>query len=177
MSDFTEERAPCGVPGRCHWLGNLLGPYAQPPEAERLAAVRTARVDGRAWWLVLWEPLPTEAAASARPHCCYINTVIFYAADTDGRHLLAADRRSFQDHGQVEMALQHEDLVAFGRTAPALHVGERFIVTSARVVRAGDRWWARYRARRIHADDQRDRTLAERAETIAAVGLVSPALA
>lgn len=41
-------------------------------------SIRIERHPTMPWNLVIWERLSVKAPPSARPHCCYVRTVIFY---------------------------------------------------------------------------------------------------
>lgn len=114
------------------WRGNALFPYAKPPgDLSKLIATRLERP----WLLRIDEPLATDAPAVARPHCCYLRTVIFYEDPyrvTDGGNYAEWDR--------AETLLRLDDLIEFE--------GETFKVLSGRVQRIDDRWTMRFNARR-----------------------------
>jgi hypothetical protein len=81
------------------------------------------------------------------PHCCYINTVIFYASPYAlGRNLYYHRKgffgvsKSFQEYGQCRHSLQNGMIVA----APS---GERFGVNSGTIRYGAHAWWMVFAAR------------------------------
>lgn len=109
--------------------------------------------------LVIFEPLRTKAPspALALPHCCYIQTVIFYHRPyiqrpwktrwrSNGR--LQACDAGFEEWGKVETRLSWEDTVNFE--------DEDFKVGGGRVIwgaapNGSRRWWMAHAARRVPA--------------------------
>jgi len=146
---YPEERAPCGEAGGLTSL-SLRSHWDQPAERQHLADCLVSRP--RPFALVIWEPLATKAPAppKAQPHCCYIQSIIFYHAPyivwpfkkrwrCNGR--LRADRGGFFEWDQIESRLAWDDLVEFQ--------GERFQVDGGSVVWARRRWWMVHGARRV----------------------------
>ena len=153
---YPEERAPCGEAGlravylrRCYDLPEHLWPSLDDCLVSR----------PRRTTLVVWEPIFTKAPAppKAAPHCCYIQTIIFYHAPhiiwpwprlyRAGGRLRVNSGPTFAEWDQVETRLTHDDLVEFD--------GAEFRLGGGRVVWAKRRWWmlhvARLRERRAAA--------------------------
>lgn len=114
----------------------------------------------RPFLIRIFEPLATHAPcpALAQPHCCYINTVIFYYRPyvtelaqprwrgPDG--VIRDGMRGFQEWETVETRLRWDDVVRFE--------GENFTVSGGWVIWAavpgdpvGRRWWMAHGARRV----------------------------
>lgn len=73
----AELLAPTGEPGVRPYRWQRYRPRrGNGPDLSRLLAVRT-----RPWILCLWEPLTAKIPGPnlVQPHCCYLQTVIFYA--------------------------------------------------------------------------------------------------
>ena len=139
---FDAERAPVGNAGLFLWR-----PSGAVDVSDCLCSTP------KPWWLVVWEPLRTLAPSPARcaPHCCYINTVIFYARPhvvrpfsrlwRDARGRWRAEKSSgFEEYGRTETRLRWDDAVQFN--------GEWFNVEGGSVVWSRRRWWMRSLARR-----------------------------
>lgn len=150
-----EEKSPCGVTGlrsiALRMEHSAFGfPFGQKVD---LADCLVSRP--RPFRLVIWEPLLTKAPAppKARPHCCYVQTVVFYHfphipqlkpstwRDREGRR--RTGRRGFEEWDQIQSRLGWDDVVEFE--------GEQFVAGGGRVVWAMKRWWMMHGARRHEA--------------------------
>lgn len=143
---YAEERQPCGAPGlSAIYLRHPHEPLHWPSLSDCLVS------RPKPFALVIWEPLRTKAPApsKASPHCCYINTVIFYhrpyitwpAAKpwkAAGRWKMI--RAGFLEWDKTETRLSWDDQVEFD--------GEVFEIGGGNVVWARKRWWMCHGARR-----------------------------
>lgn len=129
----------------------------------------------RPWLLEVWEPLPIKAPGphAVRPHCCYINTVVFYVRPyqtlppkrylswheitqrADGRYDTRRLERptirrdstgSFAEYGRVETRFQWGVLLDFS--------GDTFEKVGGTVIWSRPHWWMRYRFRRVKPGDR-----------------------
>lgn len=100
--------------------------------------------------LVIWEPLPRgiPGPGEAKPYCCYIQTVIFYAIDGDGRYIVENRdggahpiARGFREHARLDTRTRWGDRLEHG--------GMIFELAGGRVVWRAGRWWMRRWARRV----------------------------
>lgn len=146
------ERQPCGDAGGLGWHYHRRLGLVQ--ELSDCLVIRP-----KPFRLVIWEPLPTNAPGPhlAKPHCCYIRTIIFYHAPyvvspwvkvfrANGRWHHNGSAGHFEEWDQIETRMGFDDIVSFE--------GERFDVSGGTVVwshQAGQRrrWWMRYSARRV----------------------------
>lgn len=177
-----DERAPIGEPGRLTFtyhphMGRSAyidgcgkrTTFAIPDISDVLAW----RDPDHPWNLVIWERLLTKAPGPhlVRPHCCYINTIIFYArpyrtlppkrylswhapSETERyangnakwirleRPVIRKDSTgSFAEHDRIEHRLQWQTILRFE--------GEDFEYGGGSVRWVRPHWWMRSRARRI----------------------------
>lgn len=90
----------------------------------------------RPWLAEVVEKLPTDAPKSAKPWCCYSQTVIFYEApwrEVGG---------NFAEHDQLETVLHSEDIIEID--------GSNFELLGRSVLwRKDDGWTMQGKARRI----------------------------
>jgi hypothetical protein len=108
----------------------------------------------RPWLLEIWEPLRTKAPnpCIAQPFCCYSITVIFYLRPyttrewhhfyrwKDGWHIEKPGSH-LEEWDRAETVLDWHSAIEFN--------GERFEMTSGRVLWKNKRWWMRHGARRL----------------------------
>lgn len=150
-----EERRPCGVTGlhsiamRMESLAFGL-PFGQKVDLSDCLVSRP-----KPFRLVIWEPLLTKAPAppKARPHCCYVQTIVFYCSPYVVRPFkklyrgkngaLRACSAGFEEWDQIQTRLGWDDVVEFE--------GEQFLTGGGRVVWAQKRWWMVHGARRQEA--------------------------
>lgn len=132
-------------------VGNSTYPYREL--SSDLSDCLVARP--KPWLLEISEPLLTKAPAppKARPHCCYINTVIFYHFPLikspwvklfrirDGSVESNSSAGHFEEWDSVRTRLQWDDVVEFE--------GESFAITGGSVVWKSRRWWMEHGARRL----------------------------
>lgn len=105
--------------------------------------------------LYFWEPLNVDAPPDARPHCCYIRTVIFYASHDWQRGVVTklAECESAWDLLGQRWTEEH---IGWAALAPFVeHEGSVYELASAQVVYKDGRWWKRWLAWRVPADDAR----------------------
>jgi len=79
--------------------------------------------------LKLWEPVSFTAPSIARPHCCYVATVIFYHHP----HLLTRDGKNFQRWEERKTLLKWDAEILFD--------GSIYRVGGGRVRRRRGGWW------------------------------------
>lgn len=120
--------------------------------------------------LYIDEPLATTAPADARPHCCYISTVIFYDQT-------AWERGEVVELDRLEVAWNllgqrwTDQDIGWAALAPfVLCDGVLYELASAQVLRQDDRWIERWLAWRVPSDDRRLAVMAAEAGTVFAVG-------
>lgn len=129
--------------------GNALAPYRERADLDGVLARRTA--PDAPWLIELLEPLPTHAPSPSRcqPHCCFLDTVIFYhrpyigARERPSRWSDGSIHRGsivFAAFDRVRARLRLDDWVTFD--------GDTFRITSGRAIWARRRWWMLYSARR-----------------------------
>ncbi len=104
-----------------------------------------------------FEPLAVDAPPSARPHCCYLDTVIFYKQPYESN-----EKGGYADFGQVEtqwnlLGQRWTDAdLGWRALAPLVqHEGHVFELTGGRVIRRNEKWWMEWSARRLLLDDFR----------------------
>lgn len=141
--------------------------FRVPPTIADLLAWRDP---DRPWLLEVWEPLPIKAPGPhvTLPHCCYINTIVFYVRpyqtlppkrylswhEISRRGDGAYDTRrlarpviqrgtvgEFAEHGRVETRLQWSVLLDLD--------GDTFEKVNGTVIWSRPSWWMRYRFRRV----------------------------
>jgi len=137
---FDEEREPCGEAGKLEpvFWGDILSKSA--PDLSDCLAVQ---VPTHPWFLIVWEPLPTDAPGPhlVQPYCCYARTVIFY----DRSWTVDPAHGGFKDYGKIETRLScWTDALRFN--------GEEFTSGGGRVVWRQNRWWMLHWARRKSRD-------------------------
>lgn len=147
---------PCGQPGELQFHYSRYDWKDIRPDLSDCLAVSPA---GKPWLLTIWEPLLTKAPGPnlARPHCCYINTVIFYHSPhivlpwkhhwraRDGK--VHSSSRGFFEFDQIETRLAGDDRVIwrgdiFGKGGGRVMWGK--VAGDPR----GRRWWMRHGLRR-----------------------------
>jgi hypothetical protein len=149
---LKEERRPCGIAGGLGWQYWSRYLDRQAPDISDCLVSRP-----KPWILVIWEPIKTLAPSPARcsPHCCYANSVIFYARPHVKREWhkiwrsrsgqLHADKPgAFETYDQVETRFNWDDVVTFE--------GDRFEIGGGHVEWARKRWWMCRGARRRRAE-------------------------
>lgn len=155
------ELRPCGEAGQLAWhhwtaLGIRAGCNSMA-QAPLLADCQTARP--KSFRIVVWEPLITKAPGPhlAQAHCCYLQTVIFYAApymrspwikfyEANGKLQRNSSPGHFEEWDQIETRLGWHDRVTHG--------GDVFEHSTARVLWTSlpgerRRWWMRHGFRRV----------------------------
>ena len=146
-----EERTPMGVPGLSSVSLRMEHPVFGLPFGAKIDLADCLVVRPVPFRLVIWEELRTKAPAppKARPHCCYIQTVIFYHSPHIVRPFtrlywangsLHPSKGGFEEWDQIQYRLGWDDRVAFD--------GEEFEVGGGGVVWAKRRWWVCHKARR-----------------------------
>jgi hypothetical protein len=112
------------------------------------------RVDQHQPWLLeVWEPLTTKVPNPnlAQPHCCYINTVIFYVRpyvvrpwhhfwECRGKRRAEKPGHHYEEWGRVKTVLVWDRIFSWN--------GDEFICGGGRVVWKNNRWYMRRWARR-----------------------------
>lgn len=106
--------------------------------------------------MAFYEPLAVAAPPSARPHGCYLNTVIFYdrAAWERGVIVKLAECET-QWHLLGQRWTDAEGLGWYGVAPFVRHAGTLFELASGEVVYRAGRWQMRWLAWRVRADDRR----------------------
>ena len=129
------EAAPCGETGLLTLRQNRFFPFKRDYHDDLSDCLVTRP---KPWRLVIWEPLLTDAPGppKAEPHCCYIQTVIFYHSP-----LHSSTGGECDKFDQIETRLGWDDVVRFE--------GDDFAIGGGQVKWAHGRWWMLRWARRV----------------------------
>lgn len=90
----------------------------------------------RPWLKEIVEPLAGDAPMSASPHCCYLNTVIFY----EKPYRVVEGTRNLATYAEVRHRIACDDILKID--------GEEFSIGCGRVEWRGSRWVMVHPARR-----------------------------
>lgn len=150
-----DERRPCGVIGLSGVALRMEHSAFGYPFGHRVDLSDCLVARPTLFRLVIWEPLLTKAPAppKARPHCCYVQTIVFYHFPhistlkpsfwRPAGEALRPGKRGFQEWDQIQSRLGWDDVVEFE--------GEHFVTGGGHVVWARKRWWMMHGARRQQA--------------------------
>lgn len=156
------EVAPCGEAGGLSWNYWSSIAHSELPRAPDLGDCLVSRP--KPFRLVIWEPLLTKSPGPhlASPHCCYINTVIFYHAPyrvspwvklyrANGHWHHNGSPGHFEEWDSIETRFTWDERVEFE--------GDIFQIGGGSVRWAHEagkprRWWMRRSARRIRGEVQ-----------------------
>lgn len=107
--------------------------------------------------LYIFEPIPTDAPATAKPHCYLFDRVAFYEqpyrVDASGGYAKHDDTQ----HEWNLLGQRWTDAdIGWSALAPFVtHDSTIYELASATVVRSAGRWWLRWLAWRVPDDDRR----------------------
>lgn len=144
---WPDTSTPDGVAGEISLVD--WPPFSAMPD---VSGCLTLRHHTKPWLLTIWEPLATKAPSPARaqPHCCYIDTVIFYH-----RPQLVGRPRPWRDrHGKLHPSTVGSFIEYDRATMHLLRVmmvrfeGQAFELSGGHVLWRRRGWWAVYTGHR-----------------------------